>query len=395
VQMRGRGMVVTDGRCYIKGSDIDADRSSSRGRVEARFGLYSDYRALRAAAWKPEERNYWQEFRKLSTSLSKVYEEPAKARGAFLRLAEKSRPDALRRLLDEPERFGRLRPLDPAERRGKLQEAAVAASRFIQARADRPRPTLKIIAARVREGERLLAAHAAVPGAAQTAGMAKADLQVAYERRKLASQAVGEARDAIRSTYADPARAERAIWRHVQREGGAATAEAIREAPEQFGKLRPEPGQRSWRVWKDSPDTSKARETAPATARAVRTAAAAVERAPDRDAINALRGRAAGADAALTAARSAATAPAPAGLHAEIASLLQRATMQAQQLGVRMAGEVAKGPQQLLEKAGAKHVQQLAVMVKAPHVAVVKAAVELGLKMARGDDGRDGGGRGR
>jgi len=34
------------------------------------------------------------------------------------------------------------------------------------------------------------------------------------------------------------------------------------------------------------------------------------------------------------------------------------------------------------------------VMVKAPHVAVVKAALELGVKMARGDDGRDGHGRG-
>lgn len=34
-------------------------------------------------------------------------------------------------------------------------------------------------------------------------------------------------------------------------------------------------------------------------------------------------------------------------------------------------------------------------MVKAPHVAVVKATLELRVKMARGDDGRGGRGRGR
>lgn len=49
----------------------------------------------------------------------------------------------------------------------------------------------------------------------------------------------------------------------------------------------------------------------------------------------------------------------------------------------RHARPVAAGPQQLLDKTGIRHVQQLAMMVKEPHLAVAKAAWDLTVKLAR------------
>lgn len=64
---------------------------------------------------------------------------------------------------------------------------------------------------------------------------------------------------------------------------------------------------------------------------------------------------------------------------------MQKAAAQAQRISTGTLGPVAAGPQQLLDKTRIKHVQQLAMMVKAPHLSVAKAAWELAVKLARGD----------
>ncbi|HET7459907.1 MAG TPA: hypothetical protein VFJ82_01615 [Longimicrobium sp.] len=64
---------------------------------------------------------------------------------------------------------------------------------------------------------------------------------------------------------------------------------------------------------------------------------------------------------------------------------MQKAAVQAQRVATGTLGPVAAGPQQLLEKTRIKHIQQLAAMVKAPHLVVTKAAAELALRLARCD----------
>jgi hypothetical protein len=243
-------------------------------------------------------------------------------------------------------------------------------------------------------GEALRQARAH-PEAVQVNGLAKMELRFAEGRRGYYFRALEGAREGLGRIYADPAAAGRNIWRAVQREGRAAVEKDIRTRPERFGVLKGEERRRLFGVWRDV-DTSPARAGAPDAARAVGIAAEAREQAPSRQQVAQLRARVAGTQLDLDAARA---APPPRRssqqIELQIGALMQKAAAQAQRVATGTLGPIAAGPQQLLDRTGLKHIQQLAVMVKAPQLAVAKAAWDLAVRLARGDRERvrDRGGR--
>ena len=280
-------------------------------------------------------------------------------------------------------------------REGRAAAAADSANVFLPARADRPRPTLKELQDRIAEHGEALRQARAHPDAVQANGLAKMELRLAEERRGYYFRTLEGAREALGRIYTDPAAAGRNIWRAVQREGRVAVEKDIRTRPERFGALKGEERRRLFGVWREV-DTSAARASAPDAARVVGIAAEAREQAPSRQQLAQLRARVAGTQRDLDAARAAPPPRrSPQQIELEIGALMQKAAVQAQRVATGTLGPIAAGPQQLLDKTGIKHVQQLAVMVKAPQLAVAKAAWELAVRLARGDRGheRDRGGR--
>jgi hypothetical protein len=252
---------------------------------------------------------------------------------------------------------------------------------------------LKELQDRIAEHTEAVRHARAHPEAVQANGLAKVELRLAEERRGYYFRALEGAREGLGRIYADPAAAGRNIWRAVQREGRAAVEKDIRTRPERFGALQGEERRRLFGVWREL-DTSAARAGAPDVARAVGIAAEARENAPSRQKLSQLRARVTGTQRDLDAARAAGPPRrSPQQIELEIGALMQKAAAQAQRIATGTLGPVAAGPQQLLDKTGIKHVQQLAMMVKAPHVAVAKAAWDLAVKLARGDRDHDRGGR--
>ncbi|HEX6749896.1 MAG TPA: relaxase/mobilization nuclease domain-containing protein [Longimicrobium sp.] len=437
VRMNGRGMSVTDGQREVKASEIH--RAFSRNAIEKRFGTYSAYRARVAVADRPSaqreasgtaapphpgaarsapaaqtdgaahsgrnaqtrppvapgERVFWRAYRRFNDDLAQLYENPVEARKAILRAAARVPERVAAEMRTSPDRFGPLKAAEGGVREGRAAAAADSANLFLQARADRPRPTLKELQDRIAEHGDALRQARAHPDAVQANGLAKMELRLAEERRGYYFRTLEGAREGLGRIYADPSAAGRKIWRAVQREGRAAVERDIRTRPERFGALKGEERRRLFGVWREV-DTSAARASAPDTARAVGIAAEAREQGPSRQQLAQLRARVAGTQRDLDAAR-AAPAPrrSPQQIELEIGALMQKAAAQAQRVATGTLGPVAAGPQQLLDRTRIKHIQQLAVMVKAPQLAVAKAAWELAVRLARGDreHERDRGGR--
>lgn len=438
VRMNGRGMSVTDGEREVKASHID--RAFSLNNVEKRFGsTYSAYRArvavaadrpapqreagsaaapprpgaARAAPGErtdapaphsgrnaqarppvaPGERVFWRAYRQFHDDLGQLYENPAEARRTILRAAARAPERVITEIHTSPDRFGTLKAAEGGVREGRAAAAADSANLFLQARADRPRPTLKELQELTAEYGEALRQARAHPEAVQANGLAKMELRFAEGRRGYYFRALEGAREGLGRIYADPAAAGRNIWRAVQREGRAAVEKDIRTRPERFGALKGEERRRLFGVWRDV-DTSAARAGAPDAARAVGIAAAAREQAPSRQQLAQLRARVAGTQLDLDAARAAPPLRrSPQQIELQIGALMQKAAAQAQRVATGTLGPIAAGPQQLLDRTGIKHIQQLAVMVKAPHLAVAKAAWDLAVRLSRGDREHDRGGR--
>lgn len=413
VRMNGRGMSVTDGQREVKASEID--RAFSRSRIEQRFGTYSSYRArvavggARPAAGATRdaashssrntptrqphpagERVFWQTYRRFNDDLRNLYENPVSARAAIIRAAVHGPERVAGEIHTSPDRFGTLRTAPGGVREARAVAAAESANAFLRARADRPRPTLKELRARLAEHAEAARRARAGPDAVQANGLARMELRAAQERRGYYFRAMEGVREALGRTYADPRQAGRSIWRAVQREGRGTIEREIRERPERFGALRGEEHRRLFGLWR-AMDTSAARGSAAETARAVGIAAEAHDQAPSRKDLADLRARVAGTQRELDIVRS--TEPPSRSsqqIELEIGALMKQAIAQAQRVATRTLGPVAAGPQQLLDRTGVKQLQQLAVMVKAPHLAVAKATLDLAVRLAKGerDDGR-------
>lgn len=427
VRMNGRGMSVTDGVKEVKASEVKA--AFSRGSVEKRFGTYSSYRARVAVADSPPapsrtarpaaersapgaesaaphsgrnagdagtERAFWKAYGHFNADLRRVYENPVDARRALLRHADKSPggpSEALETLRSRPEAFGKLKDAPDAQRGALIDRAAKSGAAFVQARADRPRPTLKELDAKTQELLNARKRAGNVGRTADAAGRAKSDRALSRERYAYRRATIGAAREALSSTYSDPDRVMRRIWREVREHGAEAVGNEIRTRPERFGELRGEE-RRRFGFWREL-DTSAARASAGRSAQAVETAAAAIKAAPTRKDLRELDARVERTQREHSAARSAAAAgPSPRVLEAQVGALMQKAAAQAQRVASGTLGPIVAGPQKLLEKTGVKHIQQLAMMVKAPQLAVARAAWDLAQKLARGDQGRDGSGHG-
>ncbi|HEY0019466.1 MAG TPA: relaxase/mobilization nuclease domain-containing protein [Longimicrobium sp.] len=182
VQMKGRGMVVTDGVQEVKASDV-APGTGSRHAVERRLGSHGEYRkrlaeAERAPAPKPartptaptpqparpagrapavpaapqpprRRRSYLEAGRDFAREVRALYADPRAARRAFLDAAARGGADrAAAALRQRPERFGALRPgADPA----RAAHAALAGFEYARHRSARLRPALQHAARLLRD----------------------------------------------------------------------------------------------------------------------------------------------------------------------------------------------------------------------------------------------------
>lgn len=406
LRMKGRGMVVTDGVREVKASEIDA--AASRFRLERRLGSFTDYRARQAVAGQAlderarrvpaqvQERSpapaapergaiptginreqrasdvrpaarYRAAARDFSRELGTLYENPARARRAFLRAARlDGRERAARTLHARPETFGAVRD------RSHAVHAAEAAARFTAFTESRVRPALRELAGWIREHERTAeweASTAALTRADEAAQRrAQAAAHARTERRRLAQ----EVRAGAATVYVSPAHAARRIARAVRRDGVEAAALAVARTPERFGRLRAVERRRMLRA--PLRDDSEARTQAVRLAEAVRGAGRAWEAAPR----------------AGEAARSATTASlAGQAVAAARRAAPPRTADEALHAAARLAHE--------LKQAGHDVTGRLSAMLPPQAIPTVRQAVSLGRDLAamldperEHDRGRDG-----
>jgi hypothetical protein len=183
LRVKGRGMVVTDGRQEVKASDLF--REASRYRLEKRLGSLADHRAREAVA-----------------SHSPKSHMPASA-------AERPGPDSGRNAAPAP------------------RSPAVEGDR-----------TLHEVAGLLRDAAAREQAEAAVAHLAQAAGRAKMDVALLEEKREYARSVFGEIRREAGAVYVHPDAALRAIDGYARQHGGREAARAVRQSPHHFGELR-------------------------------------------------------------------------------------------------------------------------------------------------------------
>lgn len=257
-QMTGRGMVLTDGQETVKASQID--RAFSRFNIEKRLGSHASYRASRDVASKQvNERNRRDSdqnqdssrqargprdtrYRAFSTGFDRLYADPPRARRAFLRAAEAEGPDqASARLRADPRQFGALRDETWPNVQERVTTAAGAGRAFAEARAARPRLTLKELKDALREHGRAVAREGGLHDAVRAAARARIERQIAWESRARAAAAMGDMRDARPDTFADPRGAARRIWQAARAgERPEQIVQDIRNGSERFGAHRAE-----------------------------------------------------------------------------------------------------------------------------------------------------------
>ena len=300
LRMKGRGMVLTDGRQEVKASEID--REALRFRLERRLGLYSDYRARQAVAARtmdervrlPELEERVRRLRErvrdgaeravispeIKPARERVQIPPAKAehrrvaesyraaldqlyhrpRGSHARFRDAvlrdGREAAVRTLAERPERFGVVRRAGtPVEERAR--DAAQEAYRWAGRVEQRGRPELRRLAAELREhhaAERYDEASRALEQARSAAD------SMGRQRGHIRANARDAALHA-RGVYVSPREALGKIGRSVRRVGSERTAKLLHEAPERFGALRTVTRSRYWGLAKEY-DTGPAREKA-------------------------------------------------------------------------------------------------------------------------------------
>jgi hypothetical protein len=404
LKMTGRGMVLTDGKEEVKASDIDPKRSFSRYRMEQRLGSHADYRAMRevagrgarseagssrpdsgqnqARAGQPSRPAPAGSYRAFSNEFQQLYDDPALARRTFLRSADKEGVDAAAAALRaDPRRYGAIRTEAAAHVQERAEKAAGAGRAFAAARADRPRPTLKELKEKLHELDAALQREGKLHDAVQLAARARIERQIAWEQRDRANTRVREMREALPGTYADPAAAARRIWRAARAgEAPESIARDIRNGSERFGPHRAEPKSRLWGLgtkW----DKSAARAAAPDTAQRVEAALTAVAQAPRRPELNEVNRRSQAADGALSRARMGGGVSSQV-LQQQVGGLMQRLGGMAQKYAVQAMGPIAQAPMKAVSQA-----QQIAALVKAPHIALAQAALKVVQTRAREDRG--------
>lgn len=416
LRMRGGGMVVTDindGREAVKASVIDPSRAFSRSRMEKRLGSHASYRAAREVAGQvldgtkapPRERTnvhsdrnapsggarpqgpHVARYRAFTTQFERLYDDPGLARWKFLRTAEADGADrASTELRANPGRYGTVRADVRPHLRERVEAAASTGRDFAAARADRPRLTLKELKEKLHELDAAIQREGRLHDAVQAAARARIEKQIAFEQRDRAVSRIREMREALPNTYADPTAAARKIWRAVRDgESPESIARDIRNGSERFGAHRAEPKPRLFRTprW----DKTAARESAGDTAQRVEAALQASAEAPRRAELIRLQDRGIKADRALDQARAQA-GPSSAALEKQIGGLMQRLTGVAQRHAVRAMGPMAQAPLQMIQKVN--QVRQLAMMLKAPHLALAQTALQAAVRMARGVEDRGG-----
>jgi hypothetical protein len=394
LHMTGRGMVLTDGQETVKASQID--RGFSRFNVEKRLGSHASYRASRDVASKQvlerarrdsdqnqpssqQQRRRETRDRAFSTGFDRLYADPPRARRAFLRAAEAEGPEqASARLRADPRQFGALRGETWPNLHERASTAAAAGRAFAEARDAR---TLEKLQAALREHDRAVAREGGVRDAVRDAARARIERQIARESRARAVAAVGDMRDALPATFADPRGAARRIWQAARAgERPEQIAQDIRNGSERFGVHRAEPKARAFGFgtrW----DKSAAQAAAPQTAQRVEAALRAVEQAPSRPELNRLDGRRRDADRALERAGGH-TGRSSQALEKQIGALMHRFAGSPQQYAARAMGPIAEAPLRLIRTVN--QIRQLAAVVTAPHMALAQAAWRAASEIVRG-----------
>jgi hypothetical protein len=395
LHMTGRGMVLTDGQETVKASQID--RAFSRFNVEKRLGSHASYSASRDVASKqvlersrrdsdqnqdssrqarpPRETRY----RAFSAGFDKLYADPPRARRAFLRAAEAEGPEqASARLQADPRQFGALRGETWPNVQERVTTAAGAGRAFAEARATR---TLEKLKATLREHDQAVAREGGLHDAVRAAARARIERQIAWESRARAVAAMGDMRDALPDTFADPRGAARRIWQAARAgERPEQIAQDILNGSERFGVHRAEAKTRAFGFgtrW----DKSAAVAAAPQTAQRVETALRAVEQAPSRPEMNRLDERRNSAERALGRAGSH-TGLSSHALEKHIGVLMNRLVGSPQQYAARAMGPIAQAPLRIVNTVN--QLRQLAAMVTAPHMAVTQAAWRAAGEIVRG-----------
>ncbi len=395
LHMTGRGMVLTDGQETVKASQID--RAFSRFNIEKRLGSHASYRASRDVASKqvlerarrdsdqnqdssrqarpPRETRY----RAFSAGFDKLYADPPRARRAFLRAAEAEGPEqASARLRADPRQFGALRGETWPNVHERASTAAGAGRAFAEAREAR---TLEKLQGALREHDRAVAREGGVRDAVRDAARARIERQIAREGRARAVAAVGDMRDALPDTFADPRGAARRIWRAARAgERPEQIAQDIRNGSERFGVHRAEAKARAFGFgtrW----DKSAALAAAPQTAQRVEAALRAIEQAPSRPELNRLDGQRRDADRALERAGGH-TGRSSQALEKQIGALMHRFAGSPQQYAARAMGPIAEAPLRLIRTVN--QIRQLTAVVTAPHMALAQAAWRAAGEMVRG-----------
>lgn len=406
LQMTGRGMVITDGQETVKASEID--RSFSRFNIEKRLGSHVSYRATRAVAGKSlseatrspdSDQNQAQRsvatarpqaarYRAFTAEFERLYDDPVPARRTFLRLAERKGADrAAAELRADPRKFGEVRADARPHLRERMDAAAGAGRAFAAARAERPRLTLKELKTKLAEYDAALV-RARAPSPVLLAARARTARTIASEERLRASSRLREMRKSLRWTYADPVDARRRILEAARAgESHDSIVRDIRNGSERFGAHRSEQRGRLLGIIARKPDRSAALASAPETAQRVEAALQAASKAPSRAEMIRLRERSFVAESALDRSRSERSAT---DLERQIGGLMQRLGGATQQHVGRALGPMAQGPVKLVNTVN--QIRQLAVMVKAPYLALAQAALQIAQQLARGME-QDRGGR--
>jgi hypothetical protein len=403
LRMRGGGMVVTDINDEmeaVKASVIDPSRFSILDREVAgqvldgtkappreRTKVHSDRNAPSGGA-RPE-RPHVARYRAFTGEFERLYDDPGLARWKFLRTAEADGADrASAELRANPSRYGTVRADARPHLRERVEAAASTGRDFAAARADRPRLTLKELKEKLHELDAAIQREGGLHNAVQAAARARIEKQIAWEQRDRAVSRIREMRDALPNTYANPTAAARKIWRAARDgESPESIARDIRNGSERFGAHKGEPKPRLLGFGKPRWDKTAARESAGDTAQRVEAALQASADAPRRPELVRLQDRAIKADRALEGARAQA-GPSSTALEKQIGGLMQRLTGAAQQHAARAMGPMAQAPLQMIQTIN--QVRQLAMMVKAPHLALAQAALQATVRMVRGMEDRGG-----
>lgn len=414
VEMKGRGMVVHDGAREVKASEVDP--AASRHAVQRRLGQYGDYKARQAVAGRtlderaarqerapapervdraapapparqPRARDtrpantphtpspqparephpprartgpgaqYRQAARDFSREMAAVYDNPERAQRAFQLAARlDGREAAVRALRARPDDYGRV--ID----RTRAAHAADAADRFTSWRDQRQRPQLRELAGHIREHESATVAERRISGAVRGEATARDRLHAMQAPRAERLRLARDVRAGARSVYEQPDRAAAEIARAMRRDGAAATARAVADQPERFGRLQAVEHRRFAGLVKHRDDTA-ARSRAVGLGESVRRAGRAMEAAPRAGDV--LR-----AGEALKVAQKAVA----------VARQLTppRSAHEAMQRAARLAYQLARE--------GLNVAASLTPMLPAQSLGLVRKAVELGRDLAIGRD---------